>query len=174
MIKAAGLGLFTFNIVGFPFESRKEMKETFKLNKEIMPSDGGVCTFFYPYKGTELYKICKQKQLLKNVDEMMEITNYNTRPSIKMTVKQEKDCIYYKKIITRYFYRQCYQTEITHLFSEMPSGMKKYFLSVCYFMYYQVRTILLINPLLYRTVKHLYRLLGVRVLMMHLTKHKLR
>ncbi|UCD55171.1 MAG: radical SAM protein, partial [Candidatus Omnitrophota bacterium] len=53
MIKDAGFPLFTFNIVGLPFESGKQMEDTFNLNLEIKPNHG-VCTFFYPYKGTVL------------------------------------------------------------------------------------------------------------------------
>lgn len=121
MIKESGLKLFTFNIVGFPFEGRREMENTFALNKTVSPHSG-VCTFFYPYKHTELYDICQKEALLKNSAEMLEITNYNTRPSIKMTPEQERDCIYYQRKIYNYLLRQNELSEI----ADLPFGARKY------------------------------------------------
>ena len=105
MIKKAGIKLFTFNIVGLPFETEEQMKETLKLNKKTN-ADYGVCFFFYPYKGTELYKICTQNNLLKSEREMNEITNYITKPAIKMSEKQEKSSIKFNKKINSYFSRR--------------------------------------------------------------------
>lgn len=121
MIKESGLKLFTFNIVGFPFEGRREMENTFALNKTVSPHSG-VCTFFYPYKHTELYDICQKEALLKNRAEMLEITNYNTRPSIKMTPEQERGCIYYQRKIYNYLLRQNELSEIAGL----SFGARKY------------------------------------------------
>jgi len=165
MAQAAGLKIFTFNIIGFPFEQRKEMEGTLELNKKVVPRNGGVCTFFYPYKGTKLYNICKENNLLKSDDEMLQITNYNTKPSIKMTPGQKKDCIHFQRKISRYLYKQQYLTEIAHL----PSSLKKYFAAT----HYWIRVFLLGRPLFYRIIAKFYRLLGIRVLMMRLVKNKL-
>jgi len=157
MIKEAGLGLFTFNIVGLPFEGRKEMQDTFKLNKIVIPDAGGVCTFFYPYKGTKLYKICEENNLLKTDDEMLKTTNYNTAPSIKMTHLQKRDCIYFQKKISHYLYKQ-YSMRIT---AHLHPGVKKLLTSV----YCWVKSILWTNPLLYRIAGQAYRLLGIKRIM---------
>ncbi|MFC1509658.1 B12-binding domain-containing radical SAM protein, partial [Candidatus Omnitrophota bacterium] len=154
LIKNADIDLFTFNIVGFPSEGKKEMNDTFKLNKEIKP-DGGICTFFYPYKGTKLYKMCNEKNLLKTDDGIIEITNYNTRPSIKMSAKQEKQCIYFQKKILHYLDRQSELKEVRNL----PFGIRKYLIAI----YYWGRSTLKTIPWVYRIFKRLYRLLGIRV-----------
>ncbi len=149
MIKEAGIDLSTFNIVGFPFESKKEMMETLQLNRKIA-SNMGICTFFYPYKGTELYRICREENLLKNEEEMIEITNYNTRPSVKMTAKQEEDCIYFQKKISDYLNRQSELTEVARL----PWGIKKIFTII----YYQIKWILKTMPPVYRIAKRLLKI----------------
>lgn len=102
MLKDEGIPLFTFNIVGFPFETKKQMNNTLELNKKIKPNNG-VCVFFYPYKNTELYRICKEKNLIKKEKELVDVHDYNTKPAIKMTAKQEKECIEIQKKMNNYF-----------------------------------------------------------------------
>ncbi len=88
IIKDARLLLFTFNIVGWPFETLENMNETLEMNKKIK-ADTGVCTFFYPFRGTELYKLCEREDLL--VEEYAK-TNYNSEPNIKLTNVSEHEC----------------------------------------------------------------------------------
>jgi len=102
MLKGAGLKLFTFNIVGFPGETKSTMRETLELNKKIEPYSG-VCTFFYPYKGTKLYNLCKEGKLLINDSEIEDITNFNSKPSIKMDKDLEKYCVNIQKKMNKYF-----------------------------------------------------------------------
>lgn len=169
MIKAAGLEVFTFNIVGLPFEGKKEMKDTLRLNKKISPNYG-ICTFFYPYKGTELYRICKQENLLKNKAEMLEINNLITKPSIKMTKAQEKDCIYYQKKILNYLK---HQGRLTHMskcqsaqIARLPLSIKK---CLCAMGRWS-GSFLLAKPLLSSITEHLYRLLRVEILVKYFVK----
>ncbi len=131
IIKAARLDLFTFNIVGFPFETKENMEETFQLNKKVAPNNG-VCTFFFPYKGTKLYKTCENNGLLKSEEEMLSMTNFLTRPGIKMSKEQEKECITYKKRMTLFFARQSYLSGMSHL----PSGATKYAVAIFYWVRY--------------------------------------
>lgn len=163
MIKAAGIDLFTFNIVGFPGETGKEMQDTFDLNREIAPNSGA-CLFFYPYRGTELYNICKRKNLLKGANEMLEITNYCTKPSIEMTIRQKKDCMYFHKKLSRFFAKQRYLFSLVQL----PSGIQ----SCPAVLYLWARSILQTRPLLTRTVSLLSRFFGIRAFMMYLIKSK--
>jgi len=153
LLKNAGLDLFTFNIVGFPFEDRKEMKETYELNRQIAPSSG-TCFFFYPYKGTKLYSMCVHANLLKNKSERMEITNYCSRPSISMSVVHEKDCMHYQKKIWRYLEKQ----ECLFKISQLSHGVKKYPLAVVYWL----RSILRTRPFWERIVRRISGLLGVK------------
>ncbi|MDD5255125.1 MAG: radical SAM protein [Candidatus Omnitrophica bacterium] len=147
IIKDAGLKLFTFNIVGFPEETAKEMANTFELNKSVVPHSG-VCTFFYPYKYTQLHTICKERGLLKEDSQLVEITNYNTRPAIAMTASQEKECVHYQRKILNYLLRQNELTEI----AELPSGLQKCNKA----MRHWVKAFLRKSPLLDRAIRGTY------------------
>ena len=76
------LRTFSYNIVGFPFETKKQMKETLNLNKIIKPDAGNVF-FFYPYPGTKLYSICKENNLLLENSE--NFSGYFEGFAIKLT-----------------------------------------------------------------------------------------
>lgn len=80
----------TFNIVGWPFETKVEMQKTLELNRTIK-ADTGVCTFFYPFKGTELYNVCRKKNILKSEEEME--CSYHVKPNIKLTHVTEEECV---------------------------------------------------------------------------------
>jgi len=54
--KKAGLKTKSYNIVGFPYETRKMHEETILLNRELNP-DSLVCYIFNPYPGTALFDI---------------------------------------------------------------------------------------------------------------------
>jgi len=97
-------------MIGYPDETESEMKETLNLNKRIAPN-GGVCSFFYPYKKTKLYEICKERKKLMADEEILDITNYLTSPSIKMSASEKEVCIKYQKEITSYLNKQLAITE---------------------------------------------------------------
>jgi radical SAM superfamily enzyme YgiQ (UPF0313 family) len=104
LLRRAGLKLFSFNIVGFPFEERRHLRDTVKINKKIKPDDG-VCTFFYPLPGTTLYEMCKREGLLRSERDLEMPTNYNTYPLIPDSLRQRKACIKTQKKLKRYFKR---------------------------------------------------------------------
>ena len=61
--KKAGINRLTFNIVGMPLETAKNMRETLNLNQKIAPEH----FFFFPYiplRGTPLYNTAKEEGLL--------------------------------------------------------------------------------------------------------------
>ncbi|MCP4683341.1 MAG: B12-binding domain-containing radical SAM protein [Desulfobacterales bacterium] len=90
IIKDAGLLIATFNIVGWPYETEETMQETMLLNRKIQ-SDSGVCSYFYPFKGTDLYGLCKKNNLLINKDKRR--TNFHSGPNIKLTNVSNETCI---------------------------------------------------------------------------------
>lgn len=47
----------SFNMIGIPQETRKNIFETIKLNRQAMPTTTTL-TFAHPYRGTELRKVC--------------------------------------------------------------------------------------------------------------------
>ncbi|OGW16532.1 MAG: hypothetical protein A3G93_11270 [Nitrospinae bacterium RIFCSPLOWO2_12_FULL_45_22] len=55
-----GLKTYSFNIVGLPDETPALIRDTIALNKLIRPNHIQV-SVFYPYPGTELYRLCQEK-----------------------------------------------------------------------------------------------------------------
>jgi len=104
LIRKAGIKIFSFNIVGFPFEERRHLRDTLKMNRQIKPDDG-VCTFFYPLPGTKLYEICRKEGLLCSEGRLEMPTNYNTYPMIPKSLRQREACIKTQKQLKRYFKR---------------------------------------------------------------------
>jgi anaerobic magnesium-protoporphyrin IX monomethyl ester cyclase len=56
--KEAGLETYAFNMIGIPYETAESIEKTLELNRKIQPDRIGV-SIFNAYKGTELYKLCK-------------------------------------------------------------------------------------------------------------------
>jgi len=61
--KENNISLFTFNMLGIPHEGVKDMLATVKINAKIGTAYPNAFVF-YPYPGTELYKLCKKEGLL--------------------------------------------------------------------------------------------------------------
>lgn len=102
LLKNCSIKIFTFNIVGFPFERNSHRSETLTLNRKIEPYSG-TCTFFYPYPQTKLYEICKQHHLLPAPEDLRSIKNYESRPALKMGKLDKLACIYWQKRIILFF-----------------------------------------------------------------------
>jgi len=63
MAKKAGLLTKSYNMVGFPFETKELHNSTIDLNCRIMP-DGNMCTIFQPYPGTKLFEVCQDQKFI--------------------------------------------------------------------------------------------------------------
>ena len=61
--REAGIMATANYIIGTPGESRAEMEETIALHQELQPADFGFFVF-YPYPGTELFEVCREKGYL--------------------------------------------------------------------------------------------------------------
>lgn len=172
MISDAGLCLYTFTIVGFPFEDKEKMKDTYNLVKEIKPCDGH-CSFFFPYPRTELYRMCKEADLLRSADEMTEMTNFYDGPAIKMTPEQEKDCICMRNKILAYYAanRKRYKRrkKTAEATAHMGKGIRKSFWVACY----SSVGFLLDIPWLHKTLRCIYRLSGIRAIKRKIMKVEL-
>jgi len=64
-IKKVGIKLWTFNMVGVPYETSETIEKTIQLNKKIKP-DVVFVSVFYPFPGTELGELCKKKGWISN------------------------------------------------------------------------------------------------------------
>ncbi|MCP4130827.1 MAG: B12-binding domain-containing radical SAM protein [bacterium] len=105
MMKKAGVPFLTYNMIGFPFETRRELEDTLNLNKEVAPVWGS-CSYFVPFKGTKLYEICHENNMLPNEDELFEIKGYKIGPAVKLSSEHKKDCIEFREKIINYLDEQ--------------------------------------------------------------------
>jgi len=63
--KEKGLRIYAYNMIGVPYETADDIKETIELNR-LVQSDDLQATIFQPYPGTRLYALCKEKGWIKN------------------------------------------------------------------------------------------------------------
>lgn len=68
-----GLLVEAFFVLGFPGETKEQMRDTIRYAKELRKLGADDCAFYIatPFFGTELYKIVKEKGYLKNVSSGM-------------------------------------------------------------------------------------------------------
>lgn len=158
MFRKADIDLFTFNIVGFPLEGESEMRDTLLLNKQAKPN-GGVCTFFYPYKHTQLHRICEENGLLLDEKESATISNYNTRPSIRMSDDLAEVCVTYQKEISDYLERRRLLWRIEHRPGVMPKALKRFTSPAWYASFMRP------EGYLFRSIRVVYRISGLRSLL---------
>jgi len=88
-LKSLKIPSFSYNILGFPFETEEQMNETLELNKAIQPN-GGTCFYFFPYPGTHLYNLCEESGLL--LESSKEMSGYFDGISIKLTHARQNIC----------------------------------------------------------------------------------
>jgi anaerobic magnesium-protoporphyrin IX monomethyl ester cyclase len=68
-----GIKTLSYNMIGLPHETRKQMLDTIKLNAEVKPRVLHV-SIFYPYPGTMSFEMCKREGMLtdKYIDSYYE------------------------------------------------------------------------------------------------------
>jgi len=71
--RAAGLATYSFNIVGFPGETREMIQKTIDLNRKAK-ADVVQVTIFYPFPGTALFDLCVEKKYLPA--QSLKVANY--------------------------------------------------------------------------------------------------
>lgn len=78
-----GIKTLSFNMIGIPHETEKNIQETIKLNRVVNPHIVGV-SIFRPYPGTRLYDLCKKKKWIskRKVNSIYENSSILDLPSI--------------------------------------------------------------------------------------------
>lgn len=66
LAKEHGLKIALFNMLGIPGETLDDFMETIEVNRACLP-DMHFTAIFYPYPGTKLYSLCKEKGLLREI-----------------------------------------------------------------------------------------------------------
>ena len=70
--KENGLRTLTYNLIGLPGETLTKFKDTIACNRACLP-DAIKLHVFFPYPGTKLYHLCKNKGMLNyKIDERQE------------------------------------------------------------------------------------------------------
>lgn len=63
MIKADRIRVSAYNMIGLPFERRKNIFETIELNRKCAPDTSSIA-FLEPYPNTEMYSICLKNDFI--------------------------------------------------------------------------------------------------------------
>lgn len=64
--KGSGLKTYSFNMVGIPEETPERFEKTIELNQKVKPDEMQI-TIFYPYPGTALGDLCREKRYIKKI-----------------------------------------------------------------------------------------------------------
>jgi len=79
-VKKTGVRVTTNNIIGIPFETRENIFETIEINRKIKVTSATV-KFLYPYQGTKIYEICKEKGYIR---DDIEVSGYQMGSILKL------------------------------------------------------------------------------------------
>jgi len=63
LAKQYGLEVIFYNLIGLPFETVEDCKETIRINRICQPA-WHYLSIFYPYPGTDLYDVCQEHGFL--------------------------------------------------------------------------------------------------------------
>jgi radical SAM superfamily enzyme YgiQ (UPF0313 family) len=91
----------SLNMIGLPFETRENIKDTINLNKKIS-SDRMQVARFNAFKGTKLYKLCQDNEM---INEKTKIHSKYLDTNVKHNYLSEKEL----KSIRRKFSYYCYK-----------------------------------------------------------------
>lgn len=86
-IKEAGIKLWTFNMVGVPYETQETIKKGIQLNKKIRTDIVFVSTF-YPYPGTPLEVLCREKGWISDRETLGFFSNKSVLDQPSITKEQ--------------------------------------------------------------------------------------
>jgi len=97
--KKRGIKVQAYNMMGVPYEGSQEILKTIKLNAQIK-ADLSVVSIFYPYKGTYLHELCRQKEFLSEQESQKIPKNYYSHSVLSLpTIRKEQINFFF-----RYFY----------------------------------------------------------------------
>ena len=133
LARRAGLLIKSYNIVGFPSETKQIHKATVDLNQKILP-DGHVCYIFQPYPGTKLFEICKknhfidkklfEKEIVSRRDTVLNMPDFPRKQIIKCH-RNFSFYVYKKFSIRRALFYRLYYSRYGELIIRIFSPFKK-------------------------------------------------
>ncbi len=105
MIKQAGIPLFGFFMLGFPWETKEMIKDTERLIHKINP-DFIEVHIAMPFYGTGLYELCKEYGVLGDSGFGHDYYSPNTTGTVSLTAKEIEKLK--KGILLRFYLRPSY------------------------------------------------------------------
>ncbi len=84
LLRQYGLKINFFNLIGIPGETLTDFQETIRINRRCQP-DGNLLSIFFPYPGTDLYRVCKERKLL---DHFSETDRYLERSTVYLDLPE--------------------------------------------------------------------------------------
>jgi len=92
LTKEAGIMATANYMIGLPGETPDDIEQTLALNKEIEPDDFGYFVF-YPYPGTQLFHLCREKGFLP--ENWLELPANNRQSILDLPHLTKEDIEYY-------------------------------------------------------------------------------
>lgn len=121
LVKKYSMGTSSFNMIGLPFETEKNIKETIKLNLKINP-DFIQTSIFYPFRGTELGEICYRKGWV-DLEKKERATNYFSESILNYPNLNAKKIKYYHQLFGRSINLKK-KEYVRYLFSYLPPKLQ--------------------------------------------------
>lgn len=131
LIKSLGLELHTFNMIGIPNETRRDIWKTIGLNRKINPHKTQL-TIYYPYKNTALGDYCYENKIVKKeyADTYFTETIVKTNPLVLTKAEIEHFASFFKfYIYLAKSYKKAYSGLIKGIksyLSKIKQGMRKW------------------------------------------------
>lgn len=124
MAKKAGIPVFGFYMIGFPWENKNHIKDTEKMIFDLN------CDFIeihmaLPYYGSQFYDICKEAGILKNSTIGTDYFNSSTKGT--KYISTEELIKIRKKILLKYHLRPSYIFRKIKMAGLNPKILKNYF-----------------------------------------------
>ena len=60
--RRVGLSVNAYNLIGLPGETPEDFQQTIEINRKCLPDENRL-SIFYPYPGTDLHKVCVERDL---------------------------------------------------------------------------------------------------------------
>ena len=105
MIKQVGIPLFGFFMIGFPWETKEDIKKTERLIHKINP-DFIELHVAMPYYGTGLFEECEKLGVLKESGFGHDYYSPNTKGTVTLSTNEVESLK--KKILLRFYLRPNY------------------------------------------------------------------
>lgn len=127
--KKVRIRTWSFNMIGIPTETKKELLETIKLNAKIRPYILR-CAILFPYKGTDIYGRCVKGGIL-NKSKEFKYASYFDGTILNLKHLTETDIFRYKTMFKWYvdvysdFEVADFYKKLVNLFEKLPDKMWK-------------------------------------------------